>query len=459
MRFIQTNKCIPVVYCLSSSKGDVLVSVPGTSEADEAVIMASIPQTASVSRATTTIKVSYAGEPEFKVIPEAKEVQYAINTSDDVFLVENRYYCCSKGIWFEAAAAVGPWMVCDKVPAAIYTIPPQSPKHNVTYVYVYDSTPETVVVGVTSGYSGTYIARGVVVFGLGYWLANELDHHHHYYPPACWYGYGCGAHYIYGGGYCGRGAAYYGPYGGAGFAASYNPATGTFQRAAYAYGPRGAAGIRTAYNPWTNTAAGRVGVSTPYGSWGRSAVVRGDEWIRAGHRSNSQGTIAGIQGSGGGAAVGVDRKYGSDAFVAKSGDGDVYAGKDGNIYRKNEDGEWQKRENGKWQGAPDVPRPHTPTNTSTKIAERPDSPANGNSPSTKESPGATPAPATRPTAKPTERPSSNPAPKSTNKPTTRPSGGYQSKQPAPSQLNRDSSSRERATRASTGGTRERNGRR
>ena len=463
-------------------KAEVLVSVPGTPEADEAVIMASIPQTASVDRSTTTIQVSYDGEPQFKAVPGTEGVQFAVNTSYDVFLVGKGYYCCHQGVWFEAAAATGPWKVCDKVPAPIYTIPPQSPKHNVTYVYVYDSSPETVQVGVTSGYSGSYIANGLVVFGLGYWIAHELADNH-YYPSPCWYGYGCGAYY-HGGAYVSRGAAYYGPYGGAGNGAAYNPATGTFSRGAYAYGPRGAAGVRTAYNPWTNTAAGRVGVSTPYGSWGRSAVVRDDEWLRAGHRSGARGTVAGIQGSGGGAAVGIDRRFGSDALVGKSGDGDVYVGKDGNIYRKTEGGEWQKRESGGWQDAPDVPRP-TPRATASG-GERPGGPdrgaAGGNAPdrpatrpSVKEGgrPGTKPAerpaaaterrpsntPAQRPTSKPTERPATRPAQRAERspdqrpaaKPTTRPSGGYKSNQGASPQLNRDSMSRERSRPSGGGG--------
>ncbi len=227
-----------------------------------------------------------------------------------------------------------------------------------TYVHVYESTPATVQVGYTSGYEGNYVAGGLVVFGLGMWVGHELAEnywHGRYYPSPYWYGYGCGAVYRPGYGYYRGGAHYYGPYGGAGYAARYNPATGIYSRGAYAYGPRGAAGARTAYNPWTNTAAGRVGVSTPYGSWGRSAVVRDDEWIKAGHRSNPYGTVGGIQTSNGGAAVGVDRKYGSDAFVGKTGSGDVYVGKDGNIYKKDADGGWQTRSNGSWQGAPDVP--------------------------------------------------------------------------------------------------------
>lgn len=438
-------------------KADVLVSVKGTPEADEAVILASIPQTATITRASTTIQVSYEGEPIFKAMPGTEGVEFAVNTDSDVFRVTNLYYCCEKGIWFQAPAATGSWIVCDKVPAPIYTIPPESPKYNVTHVHVYDSTPDTVHVGSTSGYSGAYVANGLLVFGLGMWLGHELaddDHyfwHGHFYPKPHWYGYGCGAAYHPGTGYYRKGAYCYGPYGGAGYGAAYNPATGVYARGAYAYGPRGAVGAKAAYNPWTNTAAGRVSVTTPYGSWGRSAVVRDDEWIRGGHRSNARGTVAGIETSRGGAIVGVERKYGPDGFIGKTGSGDVYVGKDGNIYKKESGGEWQKRENGGWQGAPDVPpaRPKAARTTSNgkpqpAVNRQVERPAAGGRPAE---------PSTRPNP-PSNRPTPQPKPQPQPQPTTRPKaaegnrGGYTSKQATPAQLNRDAISRDRSPQRS-----------
>lgn len=463
-------------------KAHVLASVPGTPEADEAVILASIPQTATVDRSSTTVQVAYEGQPKFKAIPGATGVQYATNTSYDVFLVNGMYYCCHQGVWFQAPAAGGAWIVCDNVPAPIYSIPPQSPKYNVTHVHVYNSTPTTVQVGATSGYSGAYVARGLVVFGLGMWLGHALadddDHwHHHYYPSPYWYGYGCGAVYHHGHGYYRCGARYYGPYGGAGFGAAYNPVTGIYSRGAYAYGPRGAVTARTAYNPWTNTAAGRVSVQTPYGSWGRSAVVRDDEWVRAGHHSNARGTVGGVQTSRGGVAVGVNRKYGSDAFITKTAGGDVYVGKDGNIYKKDENG-WHSRSDGGWHNAPNVPANNPPNPPRTPpSSSRPERPTTlpvqqpGTRPTKPEQPVKRPAqPSTRPSppTKPTQ-PGTRPVQPSTRpstRPTTQPAGrsgagnlnrgSYQNRQSTPSQLNRDAYSRSRsssATRSTSGASR------
>jgi len=379
------------------AKAHVLASVPGTAEAEEAVIMASIPQTATINRSEINLTVAYDGEPKFATVP-GTEIKFATNTPYDVFQVGTKYYCCYQGVWFEAPEPGGEWVVCTKVPEEIYAIPPESPKHNVTYVQVYDATPTTVTTGYTSGYGGTVVSNGLVMFGLGYWLGDNDDdwweHHYYYrYPPhPYYYGYGCAAVYNpYYGGYYRGGYHYYGPYGGAGGAAVYNPWTGTYGRAEYRYGPRGAAGYREAYNPWTggyvasagvagqygaagarggynpytDTYAARAGATTPYGSWGRSAVVRDDEWARAGHRSNWQGSVSAVETSQGNAAVHVDRNYGSDSTLAKYED-DVYVGKDGNIYKRDDDGSWSNRQDGSWNS---VEQPESAPRNWTSSAE------------------------------------------------------------------------------------------
>ncbi len=59
------------------------------------------------------------------------------------------WYALKDGVWFAATAAGGPWVVAASVPAVIYTIPPSSPVHYVTYVYVYGATPQYVSAGYT----------------------------------------------------------------------------------------------------------------------------------------------------------------------------------------------------------------------------------------------------------------------------------------------------------------------
>ena len=175
-----------------SPKANVLASVPGTPMAHEAVIVNSIPQTATIERDKAKLAVNYAGAPGFAPI-DGTPLRYATNTTTPVVEVNpTAYYACEGGVWFVAPAPAGPWAVALSVPPVIYTIPVACPIHYVTYAYVYGSTPGYVYVGYTPGYMGTVVAPGdVVVYGTGY-----------YYPPVilgttyvCYpltYGYGWG---------------------------------------------------------------------------------------------------------------------------------------------------------------------------------------------------------------------------------------------------------------------------
>ncbi|NIP93387.1 MAG: hypothetical protein GWO24_08005, partial [Akkermansiaceae bacterium] len=60
-------------------KAHVLASVPGTPDAEEALITAQVPQTAKVNRKDAKLEVKYEGEPKFVAIKNTT-VQYAINT-------------------------------------------------------------------------------------------------------------------------------------------------------------------------------------------------------------------------------------------------------------------------------------------------------------------------------------------------------------------------------------------
>jgi hypothetical protein len=353
----------------------VRASVPGTDEAQEAVLLASVPDKATINRKEATIDVAYDGEPKFKPI-ETTTIQYAVNTTYDVFAVDGKYYCCHEGVWFVGGAPKGPWEVCASVPNVIYTIPTSHPAHNVTYVYVYDSTPETVTVGSTSGYKGEYVVGGLLLFGAGMLvgaaIADDDDDWYSYHYRSCHYSYGCGAvyHGAYGGYY--RGAKCYGPYGGAGAGAVYNPRTGGWARGAYAYGPSGAAFARSGYNPWTNTGYAQAGRSTPYGSWSRGVAVRDDEWVRGGTSSNARGSAGWVETSKGSGAVHLDPTRGGQGTIAKDQQGNVYVGKDGNVYRRDESGTWNQRQNGGWQSTQQPTRP-TPTGqpTTTGTQNRP----------------------------------------------------------------------------------------
>ena len=329
----------------------VKASVRGTREAEDAVLLASVPKRTAltIGDPKATVAVIYDGQPKFIAI-QGTTVSYAINSPQAVFLVNGGYYCCEQGVWFTASTPSGTWILCTAVPVAIYTIPPTSPMYNVTYVVVQSATPTTVVYEYTSGYEGQYhdAATGLLMFGAGMLVGAAIAENecfgcgpwfYGYHCPCCYFSYGCGAVYHGGAGGYYRYAQYCGPFGGAGAGAIYNPSTGGYARGAYRYGPYGAAGAREAYNPHTDTYFAQAGVKTPYGSSGRFYAEHNGNEVWGGHESGPRGTVGWAQGNQGQGIIGADTR-GGQGFVAKDKQGDFYAGHDGKVYRKDANG-WQ----------------------------------------------------------------------------------------------------------------------
>ncbi len=159
----------------ASLAGAVLPTVAGTPQAQAAAIENSIPQTATVPlKGGPTFTPNFDGAPQF--VPVAgTTLTYAANSPEPIIQVSpNAYYAVTAGVWFTAAGVTGPWTVATLVPAAIYTIPPSSPIHYVTYVRIYGTTPGYVYVGYTPGYMGTVldtlrhggVRHGIFVFAV-----------------------------------------------------------------------------------------------------------------------------------------------------------------------------------------------------------------------------------------------------------------------------------------------------
>lgn len=303
-------------------RAHVLASVPGTQAARDAVLLAQVPTTAVINRAEAeaAVKVSYAGDPQFKQI-EGTSLSYAQNTQEKVIKVGDLYYLCFQGVWFVSTSPQGPWMTADSVPKAIYEIPATSPVYNITYVTVTNPTPTTVESSYTGGYMGMFVLGAAVgaciAYGTGYYYPP-----YYYWGPRPWpiyypypYSYGFRAVYNPYTGFYGIGGAVYGPYGAAGRAAWYNPSTGLYGRAATvqtAWGGRTVAGV---YNPWTGNSAITHQGWNQYAQWGSTVINHGGD---------------------------VDRVW----HVAT--DNNVYAGKDGNVYRRDSNGSWSKYDDGNW---------------------------------------------------------------------------------------------------------------
>jgi hypothetical protein len=335
----------------SHERSRVLASVPGTDEAAEAVLLAQIPQTARVTKKQVKApEVQYQGDPQFQAIPQTT-LSRAVNTDKDIIKVGDLYYMCFQGVWFMGRSASGPWEVTGSVPGQIYEIPVSSPAYNVTNVTVVEDNSDAVVFATAAAYTGLMIGWGCAVWGTGYYYPPYYGFYGgypYYYPHYPTYGYH--ASYNPWTGSYSRGVAAYGPYGGAGVGARYNPRTGTYARGAAAYGPGGSRAVASAYNPRTGAVGATRQGSSVYGSWGQTGVQRGDQWATTSRVTNNRtgATTRVTQGSGGGTAV-TRNPAGANGGggVARTGSGDVYAGRDGNVY-KNEGGDWQKYDNGGW---------------------------------------------------------------------------------------------------------------
>ncbi len=326
----------------------VRASVPGTSEANEARLRAAIPELARVDLSSLEAPtVSYIGAPEFAPI-DGTEMSYATNTQSQVIEVAGTYFLVVDGIWFSSNSPTGPWSAATQIPEAVYTIPPSSPVHNVTYVRVYETNENNnqATYGFTAGYLFGFLSWGVFVHGTGwyyppYWHDYWDDHHHHHYPiyhprPVS---YGGGSYYNPARGSFGRYGYAYGPYRGIEARTSWNPSTGTYARGAKVYGPAGSRGFVYATNPRTGTTLTARGGESIYGKWGSASVKRGSEYldVKAGERT------------GGGKGVKWDSSRG-DGFALNDRRGNTYAGRDGNVYRKVGD-DWQKWDPGSgWDG-------------------------------------------------------------------------------------------------------------
>lgn len=331
-----------------SPVGRVLAFVPGTPEAEDAVLLAQVPTTVTVNaaQAASEVKVSYVGQPQFQPI-QGTSLYYATNTPNRVIQAGPQYYLCYQGVWFVAASASGPWQVAQTVPPVIYTIPPSSPVYNVTYVTQMPASSGYVTSSYTAGYMGTFVAGvalgAICADGTGYYYP-PYAYGGFYYPYAATYGYHT-AYNPYTGAY-GYGGAAYGPYGSAHWGAGYNPTTGTYARGATESNAYGTRSQGEAYNPYTGASAATRQGSNAYGSWGQSVYNKNGESAYTQHASNAYGSEGTVQTTAGGKGAATSTAYGNTA-AGKTSNGDMYAGHDGNAYKNTGSG-WQKYDNGSW---------------------------------------------------------------------------------------------------------------
>jgi hypothetical protein len=353
-----------------SVNGHVLAHVAGTTQAREEALQNAIPQTAAVRLDDDSFSVDYDGEPVFEPVQELEQVRYAVNTGGAVFVADGQYWACEDGVWYTGAGASGPWRVATSVPDVLYRIPPSNPHYNVTYVHVYETTPEVVYVGYTPGYVGSYWYHGTVVWGTG-WYYRPWYRGYYYRRPWTWglgirynpwFGWGVGITWSNGPFTFTVGHSWYRPpyYGGWYGPWGYRP---PYYRP---YPPPGWSKPRpTPYGP----PVGRPGAPAT-----RPAVARPADNLYA-RPTNRDRVVTTAQKR--------DRARPSPAGRPN----DVLTDFAGNVYRRDADGRWQVRDKGNWRPPGSLDRTSTLPSTP---QTRPSVPATG--------------PAERPAA-PTTRPS------------------------------------------------------
>jgi hypothetical protein len=337
-----------------SPKENVKASIPGTTQAKEALIATQIPQTAQVDRAQATYTPQLPGAPDIAPIG-GTQLKYVVNSSVPLIQTPSGpWFALQKAVWFTAPTLQGPWSVAVSVPADIYTIPPSSPLYYATYVRIYDAAPTTVTVGYLPGYMGTYVVDGTVVYGTGYAYAPYVGTTVWYGAPVT-YGYAAGIAWTpwTGWGYgFGMGWAYGAAWGAAAWGWGAAPYWGAYAGAAWgaagAYGAWGpgawAATSGNTYHQWGNTSA-VTHSSAGYNAW------TGNAWSgQAGHSYNSQtGQIsAGQRGTVGNVYTGnyasgtrgatYNPTTGVSASAARGTVGNAYTGQSTNVARASASG-------------------------------------------------------------------------------------------------------------------------
>ncbi|GMU68858.1 MAG: hypothetical protein AMXMBFR37_11900 [Steroidobacteraceae bacterium] len=169
----------------SSPKADALAHVTGTEQAKDAVMDAVIPQVAAVDRSQAKFEATYDGPARFESIPDT-DLKYAVNTSSQVILADDRYYAVEQGVWFIADSPYGPWQVSETRPVGIDEIPASSPVYNTRYVYIYDVRPDVIYMGYTPGYLWAFPYGGTIVYGTGYYYRPWFGPTYYYPRPWTW---------------------------------------------------------------------------------------------------------------------------------------------------------------------------------------------------------------------------------------------------------------------------------
>ncbi len=372
----------------NSEMADVRGSIPGTPEAQDALLEQSIPQTATIDRKEAKFEATYDGDPKFSKI-EGTDVSYAVNTDKSVLLIKNKYYGVEEAVWFVSSSPKGPWEVSTERPSEVDQIPPEAPVYNVKYVYIYESTPEVVYVGYLPGYTYSYVYGGVVVYGTGY--TYPYWYRSYYYPRPVTYGYG----------------VHYNPYTGWGFTVGMSYGWVSWGYHPYGGGYWGPRGYNTGY---------RHGYNAGYYNGARNGYRAG---YAAGSRNNGNQNMYTKRGNG---VKNTPQRGNVNTINSKAKPStkpnNMYTDKAGNVYQQNKNGGFDNKSN----------KPNA--------SQRP---ANSQKPATQDRPNNQQRPATQPAKQPSTQPAKQPQ---QSRQTTQPAKQPQQARPTNNQSQQQRSSQQ-----------------
>ena len=236
----------------------VLASVPGTVAAQEAVLKAQIPTTATLKRSAAKLTVAYIGTPRFEPIP-GTAILHAANTSSVVLKIGDKFYACEAGAWFVGAVA-------DRTVGAGRRHPARDQDHPADEPVL----PRHLRAGLRrhAHRRDLWLHRGLHD---GFRHRRRAGLRHRLLLSAGGRaGTGAGLHAlsrtptparsgtIPSSGAWVRGGTVWGPYyGAAGRTRYYNPTTGAWAQGGAVWGPYGGAGAWSAYNPNTGSLRAR----------------------------------------------------------------------------------------------------------------------------------------------------------------------------------------------------------
>ncbi len=296
----------------NGDKAHVLAAIPGTEENRIALVEAALPRSRMIdSQDASALSVRYDGEPQFTWI-NGVLLERAVNTTSQVLRHNDNYYLLDNAAWYVSSTPGGPWRAALQIPDVVYSIPPDDPAYNMTFVKLagFDNKTGRQAYIHTYGYSGTYTAdkgliKGYGPTGSGKYYDPTYDPRQR--DPYFWSTFG------YGG--------YWPPYG---YGARYYPWAGGWRYGGW-------------YDPfWGNPYPYPVSVSTDVN------VPEGDtDWVMDDEGRKHEVVIRDDHNY-------VDAGgYRVKAAPAATNDEALYAGPDGTLYRMGANG-WQVRQGDAW---------------------------------------------------------------------------------------------------------------